>query len=62
MGRKSKAKLGKPVQIRFPGELHAALREIAEKNGIEFVDAARLAIRFGAPILRDRMRAAVKEA
>jgi len=62
MPKTEKENLGKPRQIRLSGEIESELQKIADANGIEWVDAVRLAARFGLPILKKRLGDSVKQA
>lgn len=63
MVKRSKTEaLGKPRQIRLPREVESDLQTIAEANGLEWVDAVRLAARFGLPILKKRLGTVLKQA
>jgi hypothetical protein len=62
MAEKTKEPLGKARQIRFPKEVEQGLQEIADHTGLEWVDAVRLASRYGLPILKKRLGASVKAA
>lgn len=58
----TKGKLGKPRQVRLSPEIESDLQTIADANGLEWVDAVRLAARYGLPILKKRLGESVKQA
>lgn len=62
MGNTIKERLGKPRQIRLPKEVEKDLQDIAEANGLEWVDAVRLVARFGLPILKKKLGASIRAA
>lgn len=57
-----KENLGKPRQVRLPSEVEKDLQVIADANGLEWVDAFRLAARFGLPILKKKLGDSIKAA
>lgn len=62
MANNSRETLGTPRQVRFPKSVEKELREIADANDLEWVDAVRMAARIGLPILKKRLGTALKEA
>lgn len=62
MANTAKDNLGKPRQIRLPATTEKDLKTIADANGLEWVDAVRLATRFGLPVLKKRLGASLKQA
>lgn len=59
---KTKVPMGTPRQIRFPKDVEGDLQKIADANGLEWVDAVRLAARFGLPIIKKRLGDSLKQA
>jgi hypothetical protein len=59
---KPKQNLGAPRQIRLDPALEKDLQEIADQNGIDWVDAVRMCARFGVAELKRRLGDTVKKA
>jgi hypothetical protein len=60
MRNKTPTELTTPRQIRFEPQTVEALKEICERTGFDFAQAARQAMKIGAPILARRMDRAIK--
>lgn len=54
--------LGKPRQVRFPKDVEADLKTIAESNDLEWSDTVRMVARLGLPLLKKKLGDSIKAA